>query len=329
MAVVSVSVTASTDVASVTGVPNVGQRIASLEGLVGTGSVVAVPNGSASAPGVAFASDPDSGMYRLGANRIGLATNGVVAMYVNSDGAIIVPDAANGDPLSLGSGTAAGSIVTGYNRAYRTINAAQNGTVRLLIANSQDEIAIGSDGAEGGPDASIVIRAATTQFMRGGVQRLGVTTSGADVTGALTVSTTLGVTGAATLSSTLGVTGAATFSSTIASGAITSTSAVIGASGQASGSTAFQARVSGDANFRIEIRNNGTIVFGDGAGNNASLASPGASLLRTPGKMLATSGIGVGNSASASAVGTLSKKMQVFDETGASIGYVPIYTTIT
>jgi hypothetical protein len=46
-------------------------------------------------------------------------------------------------------------------------------------------------------------------------------------------------------------------------------------------------------------------------------------------KVLTTAGIGVGNSASASALGTLSKKMEVFDASGNSLGFVPIYTTIT
>lgn len=47
-------------------------------------------------------------------------------------------------------------------------------------------------------------------------------------------------------------------------------------------------------------------------------------------KLMAQAGLGVGNSASASALGTLTKKMEVFDAfTGASLGFVPIYGTIT
>ena len=39
--------------------------------------------------------------------------------------------------------------------------------------------------------------------------------------------------------------------------------------------------------------------------------------------------LGVGNSASATTPGTVTKKMQVFDASGASLGYVPIYDAIT
>lgn len=38
-----------------------------------------IADGSATAPGLAFASDPDSGLYRLAANRIGMIANGVAA----------------------------------------------------------------------------------------------------------------------------------------------------------------------------------------------------------------------------------------------------------
>ncbi len=53
------------------------------------------------------------------------------------------------------------------------------------------------------------------------------------------------------------------------------------------------------------------------------------STVTATGKVLTTAGIGVGNSAAATAVGVLSKKMEVFDASGASLGFVPIYTTIT
>lgn len=46
-------------------------------------------------------------------------------------------------------------------------------------------------------------------------------------------------------------------------------------------------------------------------------------------KMLATEGIGVGNSADATTLGTVTKKMQVFDASGNSLGYVAIYDAIT
>ncbi|HWT00191.1 MAG TPA: phage tail protein [Pyrinomonadaceae bacterium] len=47
------------------------------------------------------------------------------------------------------------------------------------------------------------------------------------------------------------------------------------------------------------------------------------------GKVLATGGLGVGNSATASTPGAVVKKMQVFDADGNPLGYVPIYDSIT
>lgn len=47
------------------------------------------------------------------------------------------------------------------------------------------------------------------------------------------------------------------------------------------------------------------------------------------GKVLATGGLGVGNSAAATTPGTVVKKMQVFDASGTSLGYVAVYDAIT
>ena len=47
------------------------------------------------------------------------------------------------------------------------------------------------------------------------------------------------------------------------------------------------------------------------------------------GKLTATNGIGVGNSAAATTLGSVTKKMEVFDAGGTSLGFVPIYDAIT
>ncbi len=46
-------------------------------------------------------------------------------------------------------------------------------------------------------------------------------------------------------------------------------------------------------------------------------------------KVLASGGIGVGNSAAATTLGTVVKKVQVFDAAGSSIGYVAVYDALT
>ena len=48
-----------------------------------------------------------------------------------------------------------------------------------------------------------------------------------------------------------------------------------------------------------------------------------------PGKALAAGGIGVGNSAAATTPGTVTKKIEVFDASGISLGFIAVYDAIT
>jgi hypothetical protein len=50
--------------------------------------------------------------------------------------------------------------------------------------------------------------------------------------------------------------------------------------------------------------------------------------LPSSGKLLAPGGLGVGNSAPASLPATVVKKIEVFDATGASLGYLAVYDAI-
>lgn len=61
----------------------------------------------------------------------------------------------------------------------------------------------------------------------------------------------------------------------------------------------------------------------------ASVSTADITVRGTSAKVIATGGIGIGNSAAATTPGTVTKKMQVFDESGTSLGYVPIYDAIT
>ena len=47
------------------------------------------------------------------------------------------------------------------------------------------------------------------------------------------------------------------------------------------------------------------------------------------GKVLSTAGLGVGNSAAATTPGTVTKKIEVFDAAGVSLGFVAVYDAIT
>lgn len=63
--------------------------------------------------------------------------------------------------------------------------------------------------------------------------------------------------------------------------------------------------------------------------NDTNVYRHTAGLVRTDGKFIGVAGLGAGNSAAATTLGSVTKKMQVFDHNGASLGYVAIYDAIT
>lgn len=71
------------------------------------------------------------------------------------------------------------------------------------------------------------------------------------------------------------------------------------------------------------------VTVGQLAGSDLSDANFGANNVVTTGKVLATAGLGVGNSATAATPGTVIKKIQVFDASGTSLGYIAVYDAIT
>ncbi|MES4909597.1 MULTISPECIES: hypothetical protein [unclassified Streptomyces] len=94
---------------------------------------------------------------------------------------------------------------------------------------------------------------------------------------------------------------------------------------------AFQANVTGDANRRLVVYADGKAEWGDGVGSrDTNLYRSAANKLKTDDMLITVIGLGVGNSAAATtSVGTLVRKMEVFDASGASLGFVPIYSSIT
>lgn len=97
-----------------------------------------------------------------------------------------------------------------------------------------------------------------------------------------------------------------------------------------SGNTAFGAQVTGDSFDRVQVLVDGTLEWGAGsAARDTNLYRSAANVLKTDDKFIATAGLGVGNSAAATTPGTLTRKIEVFDATGASLGFIPVYSTIT
>lgn len=66
-----------------------------------------VPDGTVAAPGLAFANDNDTGLYRIGANNIGIAANGSKIVDISSTAVTIT------EPVSITDATEATSDTTG------------------------------------------------------------------------------------------------------------------------------------------------------------------------------------------------------------------------
>jgi parallel beta-helix repeat protein len=79
-----------------------------------------------------------------------------------------------------------------------------------------------------------------------------------------------------------------------------------------------------DAGVPYQTPSDTVIIQRSGAG---SISASGQ--IRAGGKVIAGGGIGVGNSAPATRPGAVVRKIEVFSSTGASLGWIPVYNTIT
>lgn len=103
------------------------------------------------------------------------------------------------------------------------------------------------------------------------------------------------------------------------------------------GNTYYDGAVTGDAVYPWKALFSRCINMGYSSGDSIPADAPhtirmktGTNLTISADKTLLSAGIGIGNSAAASvAVGVLANKFEIFDAAGTSLGYVPIYATIT
>lgn len=77
---------------------------------LGATGAISASNGTVSLPAITFTSDTDSGVYRIGANNIGVAVNGAKVLDVATTG-LTVTGATASTTLAVGSGTAITGIV--------------------------------------------------------------------------------------------------------------------------------------------------------------------------------------------------------------------------
>lgn len=82
-----------------------------------------------------------------------------------------------------------------------------------------------------------------------------------------------------------------------------------------------------DGNQRVEINLGSADQFSWVFAAAGTTTFPGT--VTITGKVQATAGLGVGNSAAATTPGNVVKKMEVFNAAGASLGFVAIYDAIT
>lgn len=107
--------------------------------------VISVADGSVSAPALAFASDANTGFYRVGAEQIGVAADGVLVLQIEA--------AASGQskvtlPNVTGGGAAGANLIIGRN----TANPApavitlfdKDGTARYLWVDSTGDLRVGT-----------------------------------------------------------------------------------------------------------------------------------------------------------------------------------------
>jgi hypothetical protein len=99
----------------------------------------------------------------------------------------------------------------------------------------------------------------------------------------------------------------------------------------AGGDVAHEVYTGNEAEPRFQQTAVGDMKFGNGSSpvdTEWRRAAPGN--MRCPtGLVIADGGIGVGNSASATTPGSVTKKIQGFDESGLSLGFIAVYSSIT
>lgn len=94
-----------------------------------TAPVGTFSDGTVSAPGISFTSDPDNGLYRIGANNVGFAAGGSKIVDFATTGITITGQTTNG----AGTVTAPGNVTGGNDNGWYEVSSTQQG---MSIANT-------------------------------------------------------------------------------------------------------------------------------------------------------------------------------------------------
>lgn len=192
-------------------------------------------NGSVSAPGITFGADTDSGIYRIGANDLGMGVNGALVQEWTTAGILITGTITPSGQIvgAVGSVSAPGYSFAGdLNTGWYWIGAdnagmAVGGTKILDVASTGLSVTgtitpsgqiVGAAGSVSAPGYSFASDL-NAGFYRIGADNVGLTLNGSKVvdwaTTGETITGTITVSGAATLQSTVAVTGASTLTGAV------------------------------------------------------------------------------------------------------------------
>ena len=136
-----------------------------------------VPDGTAAAPGIAFETDPNTGIYRPGADQLAVATNGTGRLFINSTGLVGIGTSTPSQLLTLVSAS------NPIQRLQRTGLPDGNGSDGGIIefANSTGAVAEFRCGGDG--DLQINTKALSTNtynnslFIKGSTGNVGIGTT--------------------------------------------------------------------------------------------------------------------------------------------------------
>jgi len=109
----------------------------------GTGTVSAAGSGSAGTPGIAFASDPDTGLFNPGDGQLAISTNGTGRVFVNASGYVGISKSSPESGIDIRPGVTGNlnAITMGYGRSANPTDAIHK------ISWASDDLAIAADTA--------------------------------------------------------------------------------------------------------------------------------------------------------------------------------------
>ena len=116
------------------------------------------PDGTAGAPGIAFESDPDTGLYSTGANAVAISTGGTGRLFVDASG-------------NVGVGTSTPATIL-------DVKVASDAKLLVQDGNTTNNVKFNAVNNAVSANVNLEISASNTQFFNGGAERARIDSSG-------------------------------------------------------------------------------------------------------------------------------------------------------